>query len=234
MMSEQVQSLPEKPFRQRRWVNGFILFSALSVLAGSIGCGAMMMTEADKRLVILEQQQNSRAHLNDIGRLQQAVKEKDADIEEQITQLRLALSALPTTFPESDVLKQQLNAMEALLKGQEARITVLSEQLQQLQQDKAKAPMSIVEKDTLTPPKTQNPTMSPKNRQSIQAPFVLTGIEKRGTTSFSAIAPRDFSQLSQIRLVGEGETISGWTLTGMGIGQAQFQVKGQRHILKVQ
>ena len=66
------------------------------------------------------------------------------------------------------------------------------------------------------------------------APFVLTGVEKRGAESWAAIAPRGYSNLSQVALVGEGETVSGWTLVSAGYGEATFRVNGRLTVLRAE
>lgn len=66
------------------------------------------------------------------------------------------------------------------------------------------------------------------------APFVLTGVERRGAESWAAVAPKGYSSLSQIALVGEGEAVAGWTLVRAGYGQATFRVNGRTVQLNVQ
>lgn len=65
------------------------------------------------------------------------------------------------------------------------------------------------------------------------APFVLTGVEKRGQSP-AAIAPRGYSSLSQVALVGEGETVAGWTLVSAGYGEATFRVNGRLTVLRAE
>lgn len=66
------------------------------------------------------------------------------------------------------------------------------------------------------------------------APFVLTGVERRGVGSWAAVAPRGYSGLSQIALIGEGEAVAGWTLVSVGNGKATFRVNGRVTDLKVE
>ncbi|HAU6510528.1 TPA: hypothetical protein JEK83_000530, partial [Salmonella enterica] len=66
------------------------------------------------------------------------------------------------------------------------------------------------------------------------APFVLTGVERRGAESWAAVAPRGYHSLSQIALIGEGETVSGWTLVRAGYSEATFRVNGRLTALKVE
>ena len=71
-------------------------------------------------------------------------------------------------------------------------------------------------------------------QQARTAPFVLTGVEKRGAESWAAIAPRGYSSLSQVALVGEGETVAGWTLVSAGYGEATFRVNGRLSVLRAE
>jgi len=66
------------------------------------------------------------------------------------------------------------------------------------------------------------------------APFVLTGVETRGNDSWAAIAPRGYSSLSQVTLVGTGETVAGWTLVSAGYGEATFRVNGRLTVLRAE
>lgn len=47
-------------------------------------------------------------------------------------------------------------------------------------------------------------------------PFVLTGTERRGAESLAAVAPKEYTSLSQIALIAEGESVAGWTLVHAG------------------
>jgi hypothetical protein len=67
-----------------------------------------------------------------------------------------------------------------------------------------------------------------------KAPFVLTGVEQRGTSALAAVAPQGFSDLSQVRLIGEGESVAGWTLVSTGYGQATFRVNGRLQTVSAQ
>lgn len=71
-------------------------------------------------------------------------------------------------------------------------------------------------------------------RTSRQAPFVLTGTERRGALSYAAVAPRGYTSLSQVALVGEGESVTGWTLIHAGREQATFRVNGRQVQVRVE
>ena len=67
-----------------------------------------------------------------------------------------------------------------------------------------------------------------------QAPFVLTGTERRGAMSYAAVAPRGYTSLSQVALLGEGESVAGWTLIHAGHEQATFRVNGRQVQVRVE
>ncbi|HFV7919445.1 TPA: hypothetical protein ACH988_005821, partial [Escherichia coli] len=60
------------------------------------------------------------------------------------------------------------------------------------------------------------------------APFVLTGTEQRGGRTYAAVAPRGFSSLADVTLLGEGESTTGWVLERAGRGEATFRVNGRQ------
>ena len=72
-----------------------------------------------------------------------------------------------------------------------------------------------------------------KTQRPVTAPFVLTGIERRGGIAFAAIAPQSATQLAEIALMEPGETRQGWTLLAITGQQAQFRVAGQTRTLTV-
>lgn len=72
-----------------------------------------------------------------------------------------------------------------------------------------------------------------KAQRPVTAPFVLTGIERRGGIAFAAIAPQSATQLTEIALMEPGETRQGWTLLAITGQQAQFRVAGQTRTLTV-
>lgn len=67
------------------------------------------------------------------------------------------------------------------------------------------------------------------------APFVLTGIERRGGQTFAVVIPRGVSQISAMRLLSPGDAMLGWTLRSTeGSGAAVFLVNGREHRIQVE
>ncbi|HHA1945037.1 hypothetical protein I4P16_15060 [Enterobacter hormaechei] len=74
---------------------------------------------------------------------------------------------------------------------------------------------------------------TPKAQRPSTAPFILTGIERRGGIAFAAIAPQSATQLTEIALMEPGESRQGWTLQSITGQQAQFRVAGKNQTLTV-
>ncbi len=75
-----------------------------------------------------------------------------------------------------------------------------------------------------------------RTKKRIVAPFMLSGIERRGEQVYAVIIPQDtnpHSQISQMRLLTPGESAFEWTLVSISDHQALFQVQGYRQILSV-
>lgn len=72
-------------------------------------------------------------------------------------------------------------------------------------------------------------------RAAVEAPFVLTGIERRGGQMFVVVNPRGNSQISAMRLLSPRDGMLGWTLWAIrDNGTAVFSVNGVEHSLQVQ
>ncbi|WP_244968390.1 hypothetical protein [Rosenbergiella australiborealis] len=115
----------------------------------------------------------------------------------------------------------------------ETRLSALADQLNALKAVPATA-TPVPEK---TPTEVKKPLPVKSRSTSVvarHAPFALTGVERRGAESWAAVAPRGYHSLSQITLIGEGETVSGWTLVRAGYSEATFRVNGRLTVLKVE
>lgn len=75
----------------------------------------------------------------------------------------------------------------------------------------------------------------PVKRAVVEAPFVLTGIERRGGQMFVVVIPRGNTQISALRLLSPGDGMLGWTLRAIrDNGTAVFSVNGTDQSLQVQ
>ncbi|EGJ1576358.1 TPA: hypothetical protein H7W19_000601, partial [Escherichia coli] len=121
----------------------------------------------------------------------------------------------------------------------ETRLSALAEQLTALKSQSAPdtpvaAPVKKTEPAAQKSRSADTRRTAPSLRVARTAPFVLMGVEKRGAESWAAIAPRGYSSLSQVKLVGEGETVAGWTLVSAGYGEATFRVNGRLTLLRAE
>lgn len=139
--------------------------------------------------------------------------------------------------PTLAALQQKVEALDKQQKEQAASVATLKtglsslqEQVRALNQHPANAVVaSAVTFDAVAVKK--KPTQ--KAQRPVTAPFVLTGIERRGGIAFAAIAPQSATQLTEIALMEPRETRQGWTLLAISGQQAQFRVAGQTRTLTV-
>jgi hypothetical protein len=152
------------------------------------------------------------------------------------------VGALTLTNGLPEKLAQQLQA-------QQVELNALKDSIESVKKSATEKPVPAVAPSTdvpaapsatakITPKHKPTPIKSsPRNavtRVARKAPFVLTGVEQRGTTAFAAVAPQGFSDLSQVRLIGEGESVAGWTLVSAGYRQATFRVNGRLQTVSAQ
>lgn len=123
-----------------------------------------------------------------------------------------------------EVLDKQQSEQAASVAALKTGLSSLQEQVRALNQRPANA---AVTPDAAAVKK--KPTH--KTQRSATAPFVLTGIERRGGIAFAAIAPQSATQLTEIALMEPGETRQGWTLLAITGQQAQFRAAGQTRTL---
>ncbi|QMR42906.1 hypothetical protein [Klebsiella aerogenes] len=136
---------------------------------------------------------------------------------------------------ETDAVTQQAQDLKALGEAQEGlktRISTLEAQLTALSPvaasgSKASKQAVSATKKTKSASARRHQSLSPAIARASSVPFVLTGTERRGSSSLAAIAPKGYTSLSQIALIGEGESVAGWTLVHAGYGQATFRVHGR-------
>lgn len=129
-----------------------------------------------------------------------------------------------------EVLDKQQNEQAASAAALKTGLSSLQEQVRALNQRPANAVVApAVTSDAVAVKK--KPTQ--KTQRPVTAPFVITGIERRGGIDFAAIAPQSATQLTEITLIEPGETRQGWTLLAIAGQQAQFRVAGQTRTLTV-
>ncbi|MBZ8993303.1 hypothetical protein H5S95_26055, partial [Escherichia coli] len=137
-------------------------------------------------------------------------------------------------------LPEMLEQIESAREKLSLRLDTLSGLVEKMQ----KVPESPSQPDSRkagmkkTEEKKPAPVTSSRKSRAVhtvrQAPFVLTGTELRGGSTRAAVAPRGYTSLSQVALLGEGESVAGWTLVYAGHGEATFRVNGRQTVLRVE
>ncbi|PNO64563.1 hypothetical protein [Serratia marcescens] len=227
------------------------------LVAGLVGSGAVK--HVDQRIALLEQAQKALAPqdgMNAMADKLQAQAKQLKSLAERQDALSRQMGALTLTNGLPEKLEQQLQAQQVELNVLKDRIESVKKSAVVLPSEKP-APAATPSMTTIVPstPSTAVPPApsatapitpkhkpvpiksSPRNavpRVARNAPFVLTGVEQRGTSAFAAVAPQGFSDLSQVRLIGEGESVAGWTLVSAGYGQATFRVNGRLQTVAAQ
>ncbi|WP_234821237.1 Tat (twin-arginine translocation) pathway signal sequence [Salmonella enterica] len=201
------------------------------------------MLAMDTRLATLEQQQRERLIPAALAPLQSRLSELEAKL--QTESARLAQLARQPVLTASQ--QTQLNELPASLEQIQAAQKALSLRLDTL--------AALAEKSQSRAVQSESPSASGTGKKDVSgtkepspvvqkiacpatarsgtphtsryAPFVLTGTERRGALSYAAVAPRGYTSLSQVALLGEGESVAGWTLIHAGHEQATFRVNGR-------
>ncbi|EBS0651389.1 hypothetical protein DTU39_11510 [Salmonella enterica subsp. enterica serovar Yolo] len=154
-------------------------------------------------------------------------------LQQQFEASRMQLGGMADK-PALVALQQKVDALDKQQSEQAASVAALKSGLSSLQEqvrslNQRPANVAAVTSGAVTVKKK----ITTKAQRSVSAPFVLTGIERRGGIAFAAIAPQSATQLTEIALVEPGETRQGWTLLAITGQQAQFRVAGKNQTLTV-
>ncbi|UNE43324.1 hypothetical protein IHE77_21235 [Serratia ureilytica] len=215
------------------------------LVTGLVSTGAI--NHVDQRIAQLEQAQKALAPQDGMNSMADVVQTQAKQLKNLVDRqdsLTRQVGALTLTHGLTEKLEQQLQA-------QQVELNALKDNIESVKKSAAEksaptvvpstaVPVSPSATAKITPKHKHKPTpikSSPRNavrRVARKAPFVLTGVEQRGTSAFAAVAPQGFSDLSQVRLIGEGESVAGWTLVSAGYGQATFRVNGRLQTVSAQ
>lgn len=253
-MSEQQEMITpvpaDKPTTRRYSLLRGVAVSSLTLLVMVTGVALYLtgrgIAEMDTRLATLEQQQRERLTPASLAPLQSRLSELEAKL--QTESARLAQLARQPVLTE--VQQMQLKELPASLEQIQAAQKALSLRLDTLAALAEKSQSRTVQSESPSASGTEKKDMSGTtvvqktarpatartgmSRTSRQAPFVLTGTERRGALSYAAVAPRGYTSLSQVALLGEGESVAGWTLIHAGHEQATFRVNGRQVQVRVE
>ena len=257
-MSEQQEMMTpvaaDKPTIRRRSLLRGVAVGSLILLVMVAGMALYLtgrgMLAMDTRLATLEQQQGERLTPAALTPLQSRLSELETKLQTESARLaqlarqpvltevqQTLLNELPASLEQiqaaQKALSLRLDTLAALAEKSQSR-AVQSESSSASGTEKkdvsgTKEPSPVVQKTAR--PATARTGMS---RTSRQAPFVLTGTERRGALSYAAVAPRGYTSLSQVALLGEGESVAGWTLIHAGHEQATFRVNGRQVQVRVE
>ncbi|MDF7679919.1 hypothetical protein PT300_04545 [Enterobacteriaceae bacterium ESL0689] len=226
--------------QKHRWSGWFmaIIFFCLVMVAEGFVLYALTsgITRLEMRLSYLESKNNTVATTVMLSTLQSQISTLEAGLASNQQRMDILQNDTETrsgSSPELAILQASSIQMQQAQQKTEAQLNALTEQLNALKTLPAAATPSPEKK--LTEVKKPLSVKSHLTTQVVRnTPFVLTGVEKRGVELWAAVAPRDYHNLSQITLIGKGETVSGWTLVHAGHNEATFRANGRLIVLKVE
>ena len=253
-MSEQQEMMTpvaaDKPTTRRRSLLRGVAVGSLILLVMVAGMALYLtgrgMLAMDTRLATLEQQQGERLTPAALTPLQSRLSELETKLQAESARLaQLARQPVLTEVQQTllNELPASLEQIQAAQKALSLRLDTLAALAEKSQsrtvQSESPSASGTEKKDmsgTTVVQKTARPATARTgmSRTSRQAPFVLTGIERRGALSYAAVAPRGYTSLSQVALLGEGESVAGWTLIHAGHEQATFRVNGRQVQVRVE
>lgn len=193
--------------------------------SGQIGQLTSNVEAMETRLTTLEKQTGELINLpQDV----QANASAHALLREQMLQIREFSDG---SRKEVVQLLQRVISLENDVKQSALSLEDLNHQLVQ-------KPMNPEQTEATTPAKATSPAKkvnrSAKRAAALDAPFVLTGIERRGGQTFAVVIPHGMSQISAMRLLSPGDGMQGWTLRAIEEdNSALFIVNGSVQRLKV-
>ncbi|EON3058066.1 Tat (twin-arginine translocation) pathway signal sequence, partial [Escherichia coli] len=239
-MSEQQEMMTpvpaDKPTTRRCSLLRGVAVSSLILLVMVTGVALYLtgrgMLAMDTRLATLEQQQRERLTPAALAPLQSRLSELEAKLQTESARLAQLARQPVLTASQQTQLKELPASLEQIQAAQKAlslrldTLAALAEKSQSRAVQSESPSASGTEKKDVSGTKEPSPVVqkiarpatarSGTSHTSRYAPFVLTGTERRGALSYAAVAPRGYTSLSQVALLGEGESVAGWTLIHAG------------------
>lgn len=235
--SASFMELPEmkesvRPVRSKIWAivrygfGGLVLFALGGITFISLKSVQVLSAEVSQLKTALQDSP-------DIAPLQAQL----TTLQQQFEASRMQLGGIADK-PALVALQQKIEALDKQQSEQAASVAALKTGLSSLQEQVRSLNQRPVHVAAVVPAVTPGVVAvkkksTPKAQRPVTAPFVLTGIERRGGIAFAAIAPQSATQLTEIALMEPGETRQGWTLLAISGQQAQFRVAGQTRTLTV-
>ncbi|EMC4201474.1 plasmid transfer protein [Citrobacter freundii] len=220
--------------------------SDLSIRVNSLDAAfrSGQMSQLSGSVTSLEAQ--SRKHekqLESVSSGLESVQNQLADFQEEHSKLTGSINKLSSEAlarrTAIDEHSERIDDINSRLSQVESRVAGLSKAESNTSQKESKQNQQPVTKSkTSSKSGTGQIVKKPERsvrRAAVEAPFVLTGIERRGGQMFAVVIPRGNSQISDMRLLSPGDGMLGWTLRSIqDSGTAVFSVNGAQQSLQVQ
>lgn len=252
-----VPSLSRKPPVDLRRVAHHISLGVLvAALLGTLTASAVLLYKVSN-LTIRVNTLDAAFRSGQIGQLSANVtvmQEKLKTLEKQIAALEPVKEKISTLSSEQLKLSTRMNQLSDAGLSDQQSVQQLQLQVGQLSQTvqasasaleslkkQAVATPKAPEPEKATPQPAQKAAASPKKaKRSVRhaampaAPFVLTGIDRRGGQTFAVVIPRGVDLISSMRLLSPGDGFMGWTLRALEGNAALFSVSGSAVRIQVQ
>lgn len=138
--------------------------------------------------------------------------------------------------PARQGLPEQINALSQRLDELSSSVDVRFNAAQEVEQS-LEASLEKIRKLQATQkasPQHSEPERQVKRRAApLTPPFNVAGREMRGGRRYLAIASGPVGRLSDLHLIGEGQSVGGWHLTSINGHSASFTFNGQRVVVSV-
>ena len=197
--------------------------------SGQIGQLTSNVSEMEVRLKTLEQQA---ATLASLPAGMQSVDEQQSALKTSVRQIQEAGNSSNQAVTE---MQTRISALEHEVQQSSATLGEITRQLAQKPAEPAKPRTATGADKPRAATTTKKSNRSARRVVTLAAPFVLTGIERRGGQTFAIVIPRGASQISAMRLLSPGDAMLGWRLRSTeGEHAALFVVNGIEHRLLVE
>lgn len=246
------------PFNVKKLLkNGGIALLALS-LTGSLIALVVMGREVSD-LTIRVNTLDAAFRSGQIGQLTSnvsAMEERLKTLERQVSTLASLPAAVQSAGEEQTALKAAVRQLQEAGNSSNQTVGQLQTRVSSLEHDAQQSSAVLGEINRQLAQKTAEPEKPRTNTDAVKprtaaaakktersarravtlaAPFVLTGIERRGGQTFAVVIPRGVSQISAMRLLSPGDAMLGWTLRSTEGGRAAlFLVNGSEHRIQVE
>jgi hypothetical protein len=138
-------------------------------------------------------------------------------LEGRVTQLETGLQASAERLAEMDKARQEKKPAAPAVRAENA------------------APSGKPASVTPSGQTTKKGNRSVRRAATPAAPFVLTGIERRGGSTFAVVMPRGAAAVSQMKLLSPGDRTGDWVLRAVhGSSEAVFTISGEEVRVPVQ